>query len=108
MGVKINLINVRREVFIIYRVDFYGFFNGVFEAVFFLIIVVVGGSVFFLGGGSCGEGGIYFIIFYFEVIIVVVYIDFFYLDVWEKKVYCIFIFYKNLFFKCYNKVIFFI
>lgn len=107
VGVKINLINVRREALTTHRADLHGLSNGVLEAVLSLTIVAVGGSVLSLGGGSCGEGGIHLIISHLEVITAVVHTDLPYLDVWIKKAYCISIFHKNLFFKCYNKAIFF-
>lgn len=107
VGVKINLINVRREALTTHRADLHGLSNGVLEAVLSLTMVAVGGSVLSLGGGSCGEGGIHLIISHLEVITAVVHTDLPYLDVWKKKAYCISIFHKNLFFKCYNKAIFF-
>lgn len=81
VGVKINLINVRREALTTHRADLHGLSNGVLEAVLSLTIVAVGGSVLSLGGGSCGEGGIHLIISHLEVITAVVHIDLPYLDV---------------------------
>lgn len=95
VGVKINLINVRREALTTHRADLHGLSNGVLEAVLSLTIVAVGGSVLSLGGGSCGEGGIHLIISHLEVITAVVHTDLPYLDIWEKKAYCISIFHKN-------------
>lgn len=85
VGVKINLINVRREALTTHRADLHGLSNGVLEAVFSLTIVAVGGSVLSLGGGSCGEGGIHLIVSHLEVITAVVHTDLPYLDVWRKK-----------------------
>lgn len=81
VGVKINLINVRREALTTHRADLHGLSNGVLEAVLSLTIVAVGGSVLSLGGGSCGEGGIHLIISHLEVITAVVHTDLPYLDV---------------------------
>lgn len=81
VGVKINLINVRREALATHRADLHGLSNGVLEAVLSLTIVAVGGSVLSLGGGSCGEGGIHLIISHLEVITAVVHTDLPYLDV---------------------------
>lgn len=81
VGVKINLINVRREGLTTHRADLHGLSNGVLEAVLSLTIVAVGGSVLSLGGGSCGEGGIHLIISHLEVITAVVHTDLPYLDV---------------------------
>lgn len=81
VGVKINLINVRREALTTHRADLHGLSNGVLEAVLSLTIVAVGGSVLSLGGGSCGEGGIHLIISHLEVITAVVHTDLSYLDV---------------------------
>lgn len=75
VGVKINLINVRREALTTHRADLHGLSNGVLEAVLSLTIVAVGGSVLSLGGGSCGEGGIHLIISHLEVITAVVHTD---------------------------------
>lgn len=85
VGVKINLINVRREALTTHRADLHGLSNGVLEAVLSLTIVAVGGSVLSLGGGSCGEGGIHLIISHLEVITAVVHTDLPYLHVWKKK-----------------------
>lgn len=81
VGVKINLINVRREALTTHRADLHGLSNGVLEAVLSLTIVAVRGSVLSLGGGSCGEGGIHLIISHLEVITAVVHTDLPYLDV---------------------------
>lgn len=81
VGVKINLINVRREALTTHRADLHGLSNGVLEAVLSLTIVAVGGSVLSLGWGSCGEGGIHLIISHLEVITAVVHTDLPYLDV---------------------------
>lgn len=81
VGVKINLINVRREALTTHRADLHGLSNGVLEAVLSLTIVAVGGSVLSLGGGSCGEGGIHLIISHLEVITAVVHTDLPYLDI---------------------------
>lgn len=81
VGVKINLINVRREALTTHRADLHGLSNGVLEAVLSLTIVAVGGSVLSLVGGSCGEGGIHLIISHLEVITAVVHTDLPYLDV---------------------------
>lgn len=81
VGVKIKLINVRREALTTHRADLHGLSNGVLEAVLSLTIVAVGGSVLSLGGGSCGEGGIHLIISHLEVITAVVHTDLPYLDV---------------------------
>lgn len=81
VGVKINLINVRREALTTHRADLHGLSNGVLESVLSLTIVAVGGSVLSLGGGSCGEGGIHLIISHLEVITAVVHTDLPYLDV---------------------------
>lgn len=81
VGVKINLINVRREALTTHRADLHGLSNGVLEAVLSLTIVAVGGSVLSLGGGSCGEGGIHLIISHLEVITAIVHTDLPYLDV---------------------------
>lgn len=81
VGIKINLINVRREALTTHRADLHGLSNGVLEAVLSLTIVAVGGSVLSLGGGSCGEGGIHLIISHLEVITAVVHTDLPYLDV---------------------------
>lgn len=81
VGVKINLINVRREALTTHRADLHGLSNGVLEAVLSLTIVAVGGSVLSLVGGSCGEGGIHLIISHLEVITAIVHTDLPYLDV---------------------------
>lgn len=81
VGVKIKLINVRREALTTHRADLHGLSNGVLEAVLSLTIVAVGGSVLSLGGGSCGEGGIHLIISHLEVITAVVHTDLPYLHV---------------------------